>query len=150
MKPHNRGGLVSNGAIRYNQDALWVTRGGSTSWIASAEIIAVIECQMQDEIAHADEYCHIIRTRASFWLVGPFVEGAPQAIHTLLRDHPEHRLERVKLLRIPWGMRAPGLFGWRLWPIAGLGHYPNAVLKQLTGREARPPFTPPCPSPPRS
>ena len=123
------------GNVLFEGDRLHVTCNGSTELIVPAEISMVDECQMADEVSHGDETFHIVHLAETFWLIGPFVSGAPWAVDDLTSQHPELKRRRVTVERIPWRMRDRGLFGLRLWPVARLGCFPKADLPSLKIRE---------------
>ena len=117
--------------LDYTDDTLRITQGDSTVSVETSSIVQVHGCQMADQVHHGDETFHLIRLADAFWLIGPMVEGGLGAVTTLLKDHPEIATTRSTVERIPWKMRAPGMLGLKLWPIAGLGCYSNAELKLL-------------------
>ena len=122
-------------SVSYEDGRIQITCNGSTVHIAPIEILMVDDCQMADEIFHGDEAFYLVHLSDQFWLIGPFVQGAPWAVDALLAEHPELKRRRVTLERLPWRMRSSGVFGLRLWPVARLGCFPNSDLPSLRLRE---------------
>jgi len=117
--------------LDWERGRLCVRWRGTAHRIDAASIREVNLCTFADAVLHADEAFHVLRLRSEFWIVGPFVRGAPRALARLLGGHRAPACVPVTVLRVPWRMRDAGLFGLRLWPIAGLGRHPNAALRQL-------------------
>ena len=121
---------MSKDEIRYERGQLQLVWRSAPYRVAVAALREVNRCVLADPVLHADEHFHLLRLRERFWIVGPFVPGAAQAL-AALREQALVPQVRLTVQRVPWLMRAPGLLGVRLWPIAGFGLHPNAALPSL-------------------
>lgn len=99
--------------------------------IAPSAIKMIDVCQMEDVIHHGDEEFHIVHCQHSFWLIGPFVDGALGAIEQLCSANPQIPLRRAVVESLPRKLRDPGLLRLRLFPIAGLGEFALSELPPL-------------------
>jgi hypothetical protein len=131
MTGQKRRGRRVEDEIRYNRDRLHVRCRGAPFCVEVSSILMVNTCVLADQVRHADEHFHLLRLRAHFWTVGPFVIGAHSALAALRNEHQSLEHTYVTVQCVPWRMRALGLLGLRLWPIAGLGRYPNIALQRL-------------------
>ena len=126
---------MSKPRVDYSENHLEVTSQAGVARIEPGEIEMVDECQMEDQIHHGDEAFHILHGSQRFWLVGPFIDGALGAINRFCTAHPDIPRRRVLIRSLPWKLRAPGLLGLRLFPIAGLGEFPLADLPTIVPME---------------
>lgn len=127
---------MSKSRVDYSENHLEFASKTGVARIETSEIEMVDECQMEDPVHHGDEAFHIIHGSQRFWLVGPFIDGALGAINRLCAAHPDIPRRRVLIRSLPMKLRAPGLLGLRLFPIAGLGEFPLADLPTIIPMES--------------
>ncbi|QUL38970.1 hypothetical protein [Erythrobacter sp. JK5] len=99
--------------------------------IPSEAVNTVWICALEDSLHQGEEEFHIVITDDEFILIGPFVEGADGAIAAMLEHSPAIPVEHRNIGRMPFRFRTSGLFGLRLFPIAGLKTGKLAELDDL-------------------
>lgn len=121
--------------VDYTQDHLQLSSKAGILRVVPNAILRISLCEMEDPIHQGDEAFHILHGAQNFWLIGPFIPGALAALHDLSVAHPQIPHVEVLVRSLPRKLRAPGMLGLRLFPIAGFGAFPLTDLPVLVNKE---------------
>ena len=117
--------------IEFHHVELVVTQAGTTTRIPALDVVRILYCRMEDEVAQGDEEFHILICHQRFVLIGPFAAGGLSTISNLRAARPDIPTAIAKVQSLTRKLRKPGALGLRLFPVPGVGVFPISDLPTL-------------------